>query len=179
MTEIEVVDGDDDLPHGSIDGCPAPAIADVTDEDIELAYMCRGTMRERLHAEVALNTALDYCVFPDELTHTTFLPPVMRADVEDLRMIHEWDDQLKAACRRESEEGTPLFVNVDGAAPAQTVEHGRAGVEVNSHNNNDVTTASLRPKRALLKEDQRRAHDIVQTQLQNRLAGKFQNIEGD
>ena len=89
MPEIEVVDGDDDLPHGSIDGCPVPEIADVTVEDIELAYMCRGTMRERLHAEVALNTAFDYSIFPDELTHTTFLPPVMRADTEDLRMIHE------------------------------------------------------------------------------------------
>ena len=159
-------------------GVPRQRLQDVTDEDIELAYMCRRTMRERLHAEVALNTAFNYCVFPDELMHTMFLPPVMRADMEDLRMIHKWDDQLKAACRRESGEGTPLFVNVDGAAPAQMVEHGWSGVEVNSHNNNDVTTVSLRPKRVLLKEDQRCAHDIVPTQLQNRLAGKFQNIEG-
>ena len=163
-------DGDDVL-HKLSDA--AKTTSELTEEDIEMAYLCRGAMRERLHAEVALNTAFDHCVFPEAMTHTTFLPQIERADLADLKKFQGWEEQLKAACRREVEEGSPLFMNVDGAAPALTADHDVAGVEVNRRQNNEVGTASARPKRALLNDDQRRAHDIIEMQLQKRLAGEF------
>ena len=49
-------------------------IAAVTDEDVEMAYENRAAMRERLHAEVALNTALDHGVFPEDTPPSVFLP---------------------------------------------------------------------------------------------------------
>ena len=77
----------------------AKSTAELTEEDIEMAYLCRGAMRERLHAEVALNTAFDHSMFPEAMMHTTFLPQIERADMDDLKKFQGWEEQLKAACR--------------------------------------------------------------------------------
>jgi hypothetical protein len=56
-----------------------PEILEVTDEDIDMVYENRAAMRERLHADVALNTALNHGVFPEAAPDTVFLPPVEKA----------------------------------------------------------------------------------------------------
>ncbi|KAF8806021.1 hypothetical protein BYT27DRAFT_7103136, partial [Phlegmacium glaucopus] len=47
---------------------------DVTEEDIEMAYDCRGTMRERIYAQMTMTTAIDCGVFSNVRAHTVFYP---------------------------------------------------------------------------------------------------------
>ena len=69
-------------------------------------------MRDRLHAEVALNIALKHGVFSENIPQTIFLPNAENALMEDLKTFQAWEEQLKAVCRREAEgEGPALFVD--------------------------------------------------------------------
>ena len=150
-----------------------PEAPEITDEVINAVYDSRGAMRERLYAEVALNTALNSGVFSDTKSLTVFLPTAERASVEDIRMFRGWEEQLKAVCRREAEEGvSTLFQNVDGAAPVSQTGYGQPGIEAVIRNDRGLEEQSDRPKRDRLKGDQRRAHDIVERQLRRRLAGE-------
>jgi hypothetical protein len=137
-------------------------------------------MRERLHAESALNTAFDHGVFPEGTTDTSFLQPVRKACNEDLERFRAWEEQLKAACRRENEgEGPSLFPNADGAAPVVRLVNDHPGVEVVQQNSGIIESGPVgghHPKRDLLKSEQRRAHDIIETQLLKRMAGKLRII---
>ena len=161
---VELGEGRLDFPAGELE---------VTEEDIDMAYRTRGTMRERLNAEVALNTAFNHGVFSEIMSHTVFLPTAEKACTEDLRTFRAWDDRLKAICRRELDEGGPsLFQNVDCAAPAPEILNSRPGIEVGSGDGVVQRVTLCRPKRDLLKGDQRRAHDIIEGQLLKRLAGK-------
>ena len=147
--------------------------ADVTEEDIELAFQSRGQMRDRLQAETALNIAIEHGVFSERMPLATFLPLVDKALPEDMNTFKAWNDQLKAVCRREAEEGGPaLFQCVDG--PATTLGNVATGMMVNlQHQDEDVLRGAVhRPKRELLRGDQRRAHDIIERQLLKRIAGK-------
>ena len=163
---------EDDLTIDVLGFCPTSV--GVTEEDIEVAYETRGLMRERLHAEVAVNIGLDFGVFPATASHTTFLPPAEKAHPSDLDTFRRWHEQLKAVCRSEAEGGKDsLFASIDGAAaPAQcgpgVTDRARRGQE-----NIGQEHTLERPKRELLKKDQRRAHDIVENQLLKRLAGKL------
>ena len=80
-------------------------VVDITDEDIEGAYNSRGGMRERLHAEMSLNTALDCGIFSELRSPTAFLPTAERVPAEELGVYKAWEEQLKAICRREAEGG--------------------------------------------------------------------------
>ena len=150
------------------------AIVEVTDEDIEATYNSRGAMRERLHAEVALNTALDCGVFPEVVTHTVFLPSEKKTRMENLKTYRAWEEQLKAICRREVEDGGPaLLLNTDNAAPASTHFDVQPGIVAQYDSETVQIATARRPKRDLLKGDQRRAHDIIERQLLKRLAGIY------
>ena len=154
-------------------GCYSAEPENVTDEDIELAYTARGTMRERLYAEVALNIARDNGVLPEGTADTTFLPMAEKALPSDLKKIQGWEEQLKTVCRREADEGGPaLFVNIDGAGPAPQVILNRQANEAQASVDHSSGATNSRPKRDLLKGDQRRAHDIIEKQLLRRLAGR-------
>jgi hypothetical protein len=147
---------------------------EVTEDDVEQAYEVRGTMREQLHAEVAMSTAIECGVFSEEKTHTVFLPPAERAKVAELKTFEAWGQHLKAVCRREADGGgSGLFGNVDGAAVMSRKAEGQIEdveeLRVESING----LSSPRPKRDLLNSDQRRAHDIIERQLRSRLAGKY------
>jgi Helitron helicase-like domain at N-terminus len=152
-----------------------PETAEITEEDIMTAYECRVAMRERLYAEVAMNTATEYGVFSDIKAHTTFLPTADIADAEQMERFQVWDEQLKSVTRKEADGGGGgLFVNIDGAAPlslndgwVESVE-ARTGDIVEPH-----SPTSSRPKRELLNADQRRAHDIIEDQLKRRLRGNI------
>jgi hypothetical protein len=149
-------------------------VADVTEEDIELAYLTRGLMRERLHAEVALNTATEYGVFSDTIPHTTFLPTAEKALPEDLKTFQVWEEQLKAVCRREAEEGGPvLFQNGDATVTTPQCIANNPTDRPWHQNDNVQTATTLRPKRDMLRGDQRRAHDIIERQLLKQIAGEF------
>jgi hypothetical protein len=168
-----VIEFDDGHPEDmTTDALHHPSeVAEVTNEDIEAAHESRGTMRERLYAEMALNTAFDCGVFSDQAIKTVFLPTTERALSEDLIKFRAWEEQLKAVSRREVENGGPsLFANVDGAAPAPSVVNVLPGIEPQHEGAPSLT--DHRPKRDLLKGDQRRAHDIIERQLLRRLAGK-------
>ena len=148
--------------------------AEVTDEDIEVTYASRGPMRERLYAEVALNTAFDNGVFSESPAHTVYLPMAERAASEDLRTFLAWEEHLKAVCRRQLEEGSPgLFSNVDCVAPALGINDDQPGIEIQENVGIHQNVGVRRVKRDLLKKDQRRAHDIIETQLIRRIEGKF------
>ena len=159
----------DDLTTEAISFFPEPV--DVTDEDIEQAYQTRGLMRERLHAEVALDTAVEFGIFSERTPPTVFLPPAERALAGDLDKFHAWEEQLKAVCRRGVDGGGPgLFIN---AEPGPQVMAGVAE-QVTQHEDDAVGEAAIsRPKRDLLKGEQRRAHDIIERQLLRRMAGEF------
>jgi hypothetical protein len=147
---------------------------EVTDEDINTTYNSRRTMRERLYAEVALNTAFDCRVFSDHTLQTVFLPTAENVHTEDLTRFRAWEEHLKAVCRREMEEGGPaLFQNIDGAAPAVSTINEQPGIEPLTRHETVQRSTVPRPKRNLLKGDQRRAHDIIEKQLQKRLSGNF------
>ena len=147
---------------------------EVTDEDINITYDTRGTMRERLYAEAALNTALECGVFSDSMPDTVFLPIAETADTEDLKKYRAWEEQLKSVCRRGDDEGrSALFQNVDGAAPISTTGEELPGVVQHQVLGSVQRTEVNRPKRDLLKRDQRRAHDIIERQLLRRLSGIF------
>jgi hypothetical protein len=146
---------------------------EVTEEDIESAYQCRVAMRERLYAEVAMNTATEFGVFSDIKAHTTFLPTATKADSEQMEMFQAWDEQLKSVTRREAVEGgAGLFRDIDGAAPSGLNDSwmesviGCPGGTVEP-----LPPESSRPKRDILNTDQRRAHDIIEDQLIKRLRG--------
>jgi hypothetical protein len=145
----------------------------ITEDDIETAYKLRGTMRERMYAEVSMNTALEHGVFSEKKAQTVFLPVAEKADTEQLKMYQAWAEHLQTVTRRAVEEGGPgLFVNVDGASPTSSIMN--AGVEdVQRRDIGVQERLSERPKRELLNADQHRAHDIVEEQLQKRLAGKY------
>ena len=90
----------------------------MTDKLINKVYEAREAMRERLYAEVALNTAFDCEVFSNATLHTVFLPMPDKAQTDDLNRFCAWEEHLKAVCRREREEvGPTLFASIDGAAP--------------------------------------------------------------
>jgi hypothetical protein len=149
-----------------------PEVADITDEDIEMTYATRGAMRERLHAQVALNAALEHGVFPETIPDTVFLPRVEKARVEDLKTFQGWEEQLKAVCRREAEEGGPaLLISSEASVPAVVAHDAPPGGQDEPVGNNDRTPPGDRPKRDLLNGDQRRAHDIIEAQLLKRMAG--------
>ena len=141
-------------------------VRDVTEEDIEYAYLMRGAMRERLHAEVALNTAIEHGVFHDTEQHSVFLPTAEKANTEDLHKFRTWENQLKMACRTEVEDGEPCLLRPIDSTAIEMM----GGIERPC---TDTSTPVLRPKRDMLKSDQRRAHDIIERQLLKRLAGKL------
>ena len=171
MLEYEGEGCGEDLTSDSL--AFATEVGEVTLDDIELVYRTRGTMRERLHAEVALNTAHEYSVFPERPSLTSFLPTAERAHQEDLNMFRAWDDRLKAMCRREAEErGPALLVNAEYATPNQTLGDEQPAILAERVTEVEQAMTMRRPKRDLLKDDQRRAHDIIETQLLKRLAGK-------
>ena len=171
--EFEAEAGRDDLTTDLLSVCPEPV--EVTDEDIELAYETRGQTRDRLHAEVAVNAGIDLGVFPAGMSQTVFLPRAEKARPDELETFRVWEEQLKAVCRTQSEEGgATLFASVDGALPAL---EGMAGVterDDGGERDDGHTGHWHRPKRDLLKRDQRRAHDIIESQLIKRLSGKSQ-----
>jgi hypothetical protein len=151
-----------------------PKVYEITDDDIDVMYDSRGTMRERLHAEVALNTALEYGVFPSAKLQTVYMPRVEKAHKEDLKTFQAWEEHLKAVCRRQTDEGGPaLFVDVDSTAPGPAVLNVLPGIESQNEPGLAQSAAVQRPKRNLLKRDQRRAHDIIEKQLVKRLAGNL------
>jgi hypothetical protein len=80
----------EDLTSNSL-GLP-PDVEDVTNEDIDATHDARGAMRERIYAEVALNTALDCSIFSDFILHTVFLPLAKKANSEDIKMFHAWEE---------------------------------------------------------------------------------------
>ena len=132
-------------------------------------------MRERLYAEVAMNTAIDYGVFSSARAHTVFLPVAEKADLEQLTTFEAWGNQLNTVTRRQADKGGPgLFINVDSAIPTPRIVHG--GVEgIWSHDNDNVLQMmNKQPKRKMLNRDQRRAHDIIEDQLRRQLAGNLQ-----
>ena len=130
-------------------------------------------MRKRLHAEVALNTAVEYGIFTGSMPQSTFLPTAEKALPEELKTFKVWEEQLKAACRRESEEGGPsLFQNVDNTETGSLCVAGWSELDAQYQDENIQKTTVHRPKRDLLKRDQRRAHDIIERQLLKRIAGK-------
>ena len=170
----------EEYEEGEDSDCPIFSIEEreVTDEDIDITYKSRGAMRERLYAEAALNTAYEHGVFSDCSTDTVFLPPAEKSNTEDLKMFRAWEEHLKAACRREVEgSGVPLFQNVDFAAPA--LEAVNILPRIEAINGEEIVHGAplVRRKRDLLKEDQRRAHDIIERQLLKRLAGKCISIK--
>jgi hypothetical protein len=150
-------------------------VIDITEDDIELAYQCRGSMRDRLHAEVAMNTAIEYGVFSEIKEHTVFKPTAERAATEELEKFQSWGEQLKMITRRETDEGGPgIFASVDGAAPTSSITTSNAWVEgVQRRSSDNRNARSDQTKRDMLNEDQRRAHDIVEDQLKKRLSGNL------
>jgi hypothetical protein len=163
---------DDQVQEDSLRETGAGEAVEVTEEDIEMTYNTRGALREKLYAEVALNTALECGVFSEVKPQTVFLPVAERAHADDLRTFRAWEEQLKAVCRRGEEEGGPaLFSDVDGAAPASPAVLEQPRVERRQGSEAERGTPANRPKRDLLKRDQRRAHDIIERQLLRRLAG--------
>lgn len=169
--EFEDEERPEDLTSDSL--LLAPEAIEVTDEDIEAAHDSRGAMRERLYAEVALNTAFDCGVFSDRPIHTVFLPTPKKAHRDDLNTFEAWEKHLKDVCRRDADaEGPALFENVDGAAPMSSAIEQPPGIEPQLVVDPIQKTAVQRPKRDMLKGDQRRAHDIIERQLLKRLAGK-------
>lgn len=80
----------------------------ITKEDIELAYKTRGEMRERLYAEVAMNTAIKYGMFSKIKMHTIFMPTAEKAATEHLERFWVWAEQLRTVMRRDVEGGQSL-----------------------------------------------------------------------
>ena len=145
----------------------------ITEDDIEMAYESRGMMRERLYAEVTMNTAIDHGVFSEIRAHTVFKPTAEKAAEEQLETFQVWAEQLKTVTRRAADEGgSGLFRNADGAAPTPSMVDALSGNVQRRHIDAQRPT-SERPRRELLNTDQCRAHDIVEVQLKKRLAGNF------
>ena len=67
-------------------------------------------MREKLYAEVPLNTALDCGVFSEQPLHTAFLPVAKNALSEDIIKFRGWEEHLKTVSRREADEGGPHYL---------------------------------------------------------------------
>ncbi|KAF8804167.1 hypothetical protein BYT27DRAFT_7214241 [Phlegmacium glaucopus] len=89
--------------------------SEPTEEDIAQAYESRGTMRERLYAQVTMNTAIECGVFSEGKADTVFLPTAGRADNEDLKTFIEWGEKLRAAVRNQvNSGGSGLFASDDG-----------------------------------------------------------------
>ena len=173
--EFEGEEVRDDITSDSL--AYQPEMVNVTDEDIEVAYQTRGMMRERLHAEVALNTAIEHGVFTGTIPQTTFLPMAEKAYRGDLKTFQAWEEQLKTICRREAEEGGPALLRTGESMVAAFAGVERwPGNEPLCQDDNVQRASAHRPKRDLLKGDQRRAHDIIERQLLKRIAGKFLSI---
>ncbi|KAF8809982.1 hypothetical protein BYT27DRAFT_7209905 [Phlegmacium glaucopus] len=82
---------------------------ETTEEDIEFAYELRGTMREKLYAQVLMDTAMGCGIFLDIQPQTVYLPNVVVADSKDLVIFRHWEEQLKKATKKEAEGGGPVL----------------------------------------------------------------------
>ncbi|KAF8816193.1 hypothetical protein BYT27DRAFT_7248501 [Phlegmacium glaucopus] len=152
---------------------------ETTEEDIEFAYDSRGTMREKLYAQVSMDTAMGCGIFSDIRPHTVYLPNAVVADTKDVIIFRRWEEQLKTATRKEAEgEGPTLFAGYD--LVPQVVPMVEPGVDPFKNGSNIIPMEydpsgrdeNICWKKRVLNEEQRRAHDIIEKQLLKRLAGK-------
>ena len=116
-------------------------------------------------------------MFTGTIPQTTFLPMAEKAYRGDLKTFQAWEEQLKTICRREAEEGGPALLRTGESMVAAFAGVERwPGNEPLCQDDNVQRASAHRPKRDLLKGDQRRAHDIIERQLLKRIAGKFLSI---
>jgi hypothetical protein len=103
-----------------------------------------------------------------------FLPIAEKAHPRDLETFRAWEEQLKTACQKEAEEGGPAIIQTgDSTGETSQNETEWPGTVPRPGDDNVQRAAAHRPKRDLLKGDQRRAHDIIERQLLKQIAGKF------
>ncbi|KAJ3521770.1 hypothetical protein NMY22_g12176 [Coprinellus aureogranulatus] len=151
-------------------------VAGLTEEDVDLARQHKHTGREREFLNSAMMVAQLAGINMPE-THDTSLEPIARCSVPDmLPTIKEWETQLKAMTRQlDGRLTAPVDVRDTAAVLAATTvkagppsTDGRVTELVDKVADN--TDGSLK---AILNEEQRRAHDIIVGCVENDMKGKF------
>jgi hypothetical protein len=156
-----------DLGEGFLD-----SNEDMTEEGLQEVIDSQTSVQEYMHGRMAVETAKYRGVFGDDEGGWNVQASRRPANATggDIQMLQDWKDQMREDVQR-------LNANVTG-----TIEQGDAGGVQRldgeaQGDNGEVTT--LGPEEAIegvelskLKEDQRRAYDIITWHLQQTLAGK-------
>lgn len=177
------IEGDD----GDIDEIQA-AIAleeEITEDDIERAWLMRNDARERLYGENAVNLAYDVGFFQEAEQDTQSSKTARAMQPNEAEKITAWESQLKAVAREQLNEFG--IINI-------TENAGEVGPSIGEAN--VLQSAGIRPtvpdiqqrmesapdhvggcvervELAKLNEEQRRAHDIIEEKLKEHLASEF------
>lgn len=153
---------------------------DITEEAIEMERVFQSEDREKLFAQAAISCAYDAGFFVHGGGEDVEWEEISgKADVADMPRIHAWEKLLKATTRKMAEEMPRVVLETvecqvaPGTATAHDVSPTVEPQTADGATASSATAArALRPKLALLNEDQRRAHDIVEKCIQDEIAGK-------
>ncbi|KAF8803392.1 hypothetical protein BYT27DRAFT_7214713 [Phlegmacium glaucopus] len=87
-TERTIDFEDEVVPNDLMDSVVVhPEAMEITEDNIDLAYETRGSMRELLYAQVAMNTAFDCGIFSEIKSQTVFLHSAERATTDDMNIF--------------------------------------------------------------------------------------------
>lgn len=160
-------------------------VSEITEEDVELARMLRSKPNERLYAEAAIDSAIQFGIFSENTASISSEPIASTASDHEQETIASWEKQLREYNRTQprivvgEEEATVPYSNASALPATEMADD--SSIQ-NPHSTSTVvdhdtpSNVSTRPKYHMLNRDQKRAHDIIEERLLQHLAGKLDCI---
>ena len=152
----------------------ARILEEITEDDIERASLMRFHPRERLYGESAVALGYDVGFFNEDDRNVTVEKETRKVHGDEHEQIKLWQTQLKAITREqikntgiirvseEEDEGGP---SISVAGPGVETRPAVRGVGEPTVLDHQSKQGTERPLLAILNEEQRRAHDIIEERL--------------
>lgn len=159
----------------------ATMMEEITNDDIERALLMRMHARERLYGESAVALGYDIGFFNEDDIGITYEKTARKVQPEEGEQIRTWEKQLKAFTREqienfgmirltEEEDELGLSVSLPGPAVATTSAIQYQGDLPQSDHVMELHIE--RREVAILNEEQRRAHDIIEERLKEHITSE-------
>lgn len=160
----------------------AANFSEITNDNIERAYLMKTNARERLYGESAVNLGYDVGFFTETEEDVTYTYAARKLQDDEGQKIRTWETQLKATTREQMntfgtinilEEPNEAEASIGHAEPARTapeIRPQRKDQPLADHVNKDCIK---RLELANLNEEQRRAHDIIEEKLIEHITSKL------
>lgn len=174
--------GDLDIDmEGEVRKEQATMMEEITNDDIERALLMRMHARERLYGESAVALGYDIGFFNEDDIGITYEKTARKVQPEEGEQIRTWEKQLKAFTREqienfgmirltEEEDELGLSVSLPGPAVATTSAIQYQGDLPQSDHVMELHIE--RREVAILNEEQRRAHDIIEERLKEHITSE-------